>query len=101
VSPDGQWQLGKRGSPSLEFSKVGSGLVGLLAHDADVLDAGFSFDGRWLVTSSADGAVRMWPLRIPDLIAQACKVLPRNLTRGEWNSFGMETEYHKTCPNLP
>ncbi len=101
ISPDRQWKLGQRTSSSVEFSQVGSGVVGLLDHDGLVLDAGFSLDGRWLLTSSDEGAVRVWPLMVPDLINQACKLLPRNLTKEEWKSFGVQGEYRKTCPSLP
>src|SRR5262249_45052601 len=84
VSPDARWQLGRGKTPSsMELTQVGSGVVGLLFHDASINDAAFSVDGRWLVTATADAAVHVWPLLVPDLLVEACKPLPRNLTREE------------------
>ena len=101
VSPDGRWKLGHgKTSSSMELTQVGSGVAGVLFHDASINDAGFSFDGRWLMTSTADDAVHIWPLLVPDFLAEACKLLPRNLTREEWKTFGMEGDYRKTCPDL-
>jgi WD40 repeat protein len=101
VSPDGRWKLGPgKRSSSMELTQVGAGAVGLLFHDASINDADFSVDGRWLVISTADDAVHVWPLLVPDLITEACKLLPRNLTREEWKEFGMEGDYRKTCPDL-
>jgi WD40 repeat protein len=75
--------------------------VARFEHDGDLTDATFSPRGRWLVSSSKDGSVRLWPLQVGDLAAQACKLLPRNLTPAEWQEFQMDGPYSKTCPNLP
>jgi len=99
-SPDGRWLAGI-GESEVELMDPKSGRVGFLGHDGNVIDLAFSPDGRWLLTSSMDKTVRLWPLQAKDLIDQACKLLPRNLTKEEWKAFGVEGEYHKTCKNLP
>ena len=62
----------------------------------------FTPDGQWVVSGSADGTARVWPWRTEDLIEEACRRMPRNLTHEEWNRYiGPEIPYHPTCPNLP
>ena len=70
-------------------------------HEDKVLDQAFSPTGRWLATTSADTKVRLWPLQPHEMIDQACKLLPRNLTEKEWEGLKLEGHYHRTCPNLP
>lgn len=103
VSPNGQWHFNlNRYSSTLELKEASSDrLVGKLEHDDDLIDATFSPRNRWLATSSKDGTVRLWPLQPQDLIAQACQLLPRNLTQKEWKDLNLEGDYHKTCPSLP
>ena len=43
----------------------------------------------------------MWPLHVKDLMIQACKLLPRNLTVTEWKELNLDGPYRKTCSNLP
>jgi len=42
---------------------------------------------RWLATASADGTVRLWPLRIDELISMACARIGRNMTAAEWQQY--------------
>jgi WD40 repeat protein len=74
--------------------------IAKLEHDGDVTDAAFSPHGRWLATSSKDGTVRLWPLQVKEMLEQACKLLPRNITPEEWTQFHMDGPYRKACPNL-
>ncbi len=40
------------------------------------------------------------PIQIPDLIADACSKLDRNLTPDEWKTYLGNLPYRKTCPQL-
>ena len=73
-----------------------------LSHEGGVSSVTFSPDGQRLVTASEDNTARVWLWRAEDLIAEACKRLPRNLTHQEWRQYMREeVPYHATCPNLP
>ena len=99
-SPDGRWVAGT-GASEVELIAPDFGTIGVLRHDDKVLDSAFSPDGRWLLTSSMDKAVRLWPLTVKDLVDRACKLFPCNLNQKEWEKMKLEGPYHKTCPDLP
>ncbi|HVP50234.1 MAG TPA: TIR domain-containing protein [Candidatus Bathyarchaeia archaeon] len=103
VSADNNWIFDlNRWSPTLVLREAATNReIAMLEHDGDVIDAAFSPQSRWLITSSEGGAIRLWPLKQDDLAAQACRLLPRNLTSDEWKEFQMDGPYRKTCPNLP
>ncbi len=103
ISPDRIWRIEyDRWSPTVVLEETDSKRpIASLEHDARLIDAAFSRRGRWLATSSQDGSIRLWPLQVDDLAAQACRLLPRNLTPDEWKTLKMDGPYHKTCANLP
>lgn len=71
----------------------------------------------YLTTLNARGTIKVWHLEPydrelsgQDLIDEACRRLPRNLTRYEWETYigkfwddypFVSESYSKTCPNLP
>ena len=70
----------------------------------------FSPDGRYILTTGCDVNqygicneqhiyILFW--RIEDLIAEACRRLPRNFTQAEWVQYFPNEKYRATCPNLP
>jgi WD40 repeat protein len=61
----------------------------------------FDQESRYLATVGAGNTVRVWPLQQDELIAEACRRLPRNLTEEEWRASVGDEAYHKTCPELP
>ncbi|MBO9368962.1 MAG: hypothetical protein J7555_09510 [Chloroflexi bacterium] len=45
---------------------------------------------------------RVWLWRAEDLIAEARRRLPRNLTLEKWQQYvGPDVPYHATCPGKP
>jgi WD40 repeat protein len=60
----------------------------------------FDQESRYLATIQGS-TVRVWSLRQDDLIAEACRRLPRNLSEQEWREYVGDDAYHKTCPKLP
>ncbi len=75
--------------------------IGRLVHDYWVNAVAYSPDGRWLATGSADHMARVWFLDQNDLVEEACRRLPRNLTPEEWAQNLGDEPYRSTCPNLP
>lgn len=77
-----------------------------LRHPIAVRDVAFSADDQFLVVWSGDvlspgQAIRLWPLSLDALVAEACARLPRNLTLEEWRQHMAGEPYRRTCPNLP
>jgi WD40 repeat protein len=58
-------------------------------------------ESGYLVTKSDRNTVRVWLLRQEDLIEEACRRLPRNLSEKEWRDYVRDDAYRKTCPKLP
>jgi WD40 repeat protein len=61
----------------------GTAPVILRGHEAGVFDIGFTDGGRRMVTGALDGTVRIWRLKLDDLIDVACRVAGRELTADE------------------
>ena len=55
-------------------------------------------DQRLLVLA---GGVYQFYTRLDDLVAEACRRLPRNLTPTEWQQIIGDVPYRATCPDLP
>jgi len=100
---DGRWVVSGSGDGIVRIWETITGKeVDRAIHDDWVSAVAFSPDGRWVVSGSADGTARVWSWWLEDLIEEACRRLPRNLTHEEWNRYiGPEIPYHPTCPNLP
>jgi WD40 repeat protein len=62
----------------------------------------FVSGGRFLraVSGEEDLHITQDPIRIPDLIADACSKLDRNLTREEWTTYLGGLPYRESCPQL-
>ena len=56
-----------------------------------------SSDNHWLVTGSEDHTLRLWNLRLDELVELACRTAGRNLTREQWNQYLPGQAYRKTC----
>jgi protein-disulfide isomerase len=103
-SPDGKYVVSGSEDGTARVWEAQSGReVARMSHDDGVNAVAFSPDGKYVVSGSEDGTARVWLWRAEDLIAEACRRLPRNLTRAEWQwqYIGPDVPYHPTCPNLP
>ena len=80
--------------------------VARMTHDEYVQSVAFSPDGEYVLSGSLDNTIRIWLWQPNDLIANACKDLPRNLTPIDWKKYiGDSLPYptkqeDATCPNL-
>jgi len=55
---------------------------------------------RWTVTTDAE-AVMVYPRAVPDMVAEACARVSRNLSVEEWNRYIPGEPYRVTCENQP
>jgi WD40 repeat protein/energy-coupling factor transporter ATP-binding protein EcfA2 len=100
-SADGRWRAVIYGNAMRLYETGEDRQVVEIALDQPGTDLAFSADSRWLAMASGN-AVRLWPLHADDLIREACKRLPRNLTGKEWAKYlGEQPDYRETCPGLP
>jgi len=72
-------------------------LLSQLSDAGYVRDLRFSSDGRYLLTGGDDGTATVWLWKTPDLQAEACKRLTRNLTPAEWQQYLGAQPYRATC----
>jgi WD40 repeat protein len=61
----------------------------------------FSPDQMALITLGTSGQAHVWPLKLDDMIATACRSAGRNLSWSEWQEFFGAAPYHQTCRDLP
>lgn len=67
------------------------------AHDAGATDVAFSDDGRFLVSTGADGTTRVYVAQIEDLVTLAQSRVSRSLTESECRRF----LHLAACPDDP
>jgi WD40 repeat protein len=102
-NPDGTLvATGSRDKTARVWEARGGREVARLMLNAPVLGVDFVSQGRLLRTASGtnDILIIQDPVRAPDLIAEACSKLDRNLTRAEWTAYLGGLPYRETCPQL-
>jgi WD40 repeat protein len=74
----------------------------LVGHSRQVWDVAFSPDSRQIAAGGEDHTTRLWNTAPGALVAEACRIANRNLSRSEWNRYlGSDTPYERTCGDLP
>jgi len=102
-SPDGEYVVSGSLDGTARVWEVASGQeIARMTHDSSVYSVAFSPNGTYVVSGSLDGTARVWVWQPQDVIANACAVMPRNLTRNEWKQYiGDALDYQAVCENLP
>ncbi|PWH17201.1 MAG: hypothetical protein DDG60_02865 [Anaerolineae bacterium] len=101
-SPDGRYVLSGSEDGTARVWEAQTGAeVARMTHDNLVLFVAFSPDGRYVISSGLDDGISVWYWRIADLMAEACRRLPRNLTLAEWQTYIGDEPYRPTCPDKP
>ncbi len=102
-SPDGKYIASASGDNIAVVWDAFTGVeISRKDHNNFLFAITFSMDGKHVLTGGEDQEVFVWDWMPEDLIANACKNLPRNLTREEWARYiGDAKEYDATCANLP
>ncbi|HTP03318.1 MAG TPA: hypothetical protein VMJ64_18215, partial [Anaerolineales bacterium] len=78
-------------------AETGQEVLTLIGHSGGVLGVAFNPDGIRLATAGGDGAVRLYLLRIEDLITLARSRLTRSLTSAECQQY----LHVEACPASP
>ena len=100
-SPDGQFLATTSNSNTARLWNTASGQeVARFPHENTVSDVVFTRDGQRLATAGADKTAQIWIWQTKDLITEACKRLPGNLTHAEWRQSLDNEPYRATCPEL-
>ncbi len=109
IGPDNHWLITGSADKTARLwdltakNPAATASIPLRGHTSDILGVTISSDSRWLITSARDdttspnGTVRIWPLRLEDIVKLACRAAGRNLTWTDWKQYFAGQEYHKTC----
>jgi WD40 repeat protein len=107
ISPSGRWGItistdsiklwDLEGVQSNPFTSA----VNLPIDTAQISQMGFTMDERFLVILINNERLEFLPMRVEDLIAQACRSVGRNFIINEWQRYFLNADYRQTCENLP
>ena len=101
LPPTGRWKGGVEDRTALLIEASNGRVVSRFEHDAGLVSGEISPRGGWLATVTETGVARLWLLDPAEVLASACRFLPRNLTPQEWTDYRLAGPYAKTCPTLP
>ena len=68
-----------------------------LEHPGKIRLIAFSRDEQYLASVDETEHVRVWPMALEELLAQACARLPRTLTSKEWQDAMGSSATHDSC----
>jgi len=102
-SPDGKYVISGGADNTARVWEAGTGVeIARIIRDGSFKYVNFSPDGKYAISDSYGKTTYKWEWRAKDLIANACAVMPRNLTRAEWQQYiGDALPYQAVCENLP
>jgi WD40 repeat protein len=73
-----------------------------MTHDDSVTSAVFSSDGQYVASGGSDGTARVWLYQPDTLRREACALVQRNLTPGEWTQYVRNARpYQRVCDDFP
>lgn len=98
----GEWLVNaEQSTVALSEAATGREVVHIEPGQGRLVHAEVSHDGTWLATLGEHGTVRLVRLGgVTEMIAEACRRVPRNLTRQEWSRVFPGRPYRHTCPAL-
>jgi len=106
-SPDGSQVVTSSADATARLWTLEAQTAVVLPHDGtappgdvhrDVTAAVFNATGTEVATAAADGVVRVFPVPLAPLVADACARAGRPLTAEEWNEAFGERPYAPVCP---
>lgn len=105
ISQDARWILEASKDLAYLWEARGDGRfaqrIELPIGAANISDAAFTTDGKWLVSRSYETkTISVWSLKLDDLIRLACRTAGRNLTPAEWEQYFPGQAYKAICPDL-
>jgi WD40 repeat protein len=66
-----------------------------------IFDLAFTQSSDYLVATTSESEIRVWPTDNALLAEKICPLLSRNLSTDEWNKYvGDDIDYEYTCPRL-
>lgn len=98
VAPDRLMSAGADGRMFLWDLRFPDAPIELLGHQAGVSDLVLSKDRRYVVSSSQDHSIRLWPVEDSLLFAAACRHLSRELNEHQWAELLPGARIRPICP---
>jgi WD40 repeat protein/energy-coupling factor transporter ATP-binding protein EcfA2 len=89
---------GADGTARIWDAETGTQLAVLGGHTDYVRQGFWLDDDTRVLTYGEDGTIRQYYVELDELVTAACRVIPRNMTQQEWESYMADEEYAPSCP---